>query len=498
MQKKINNLQKLKEVIINIIKVIRMVDNKYIEEIKKLSEKDLHITKRKLRVMNKEIIILYVSEISDRIVISNSIIKPLLHCKNIELFNIEYIANSVIYIDDMDIYHESKDIINYVLQGKSVIIMPEDENYIVANTLKIEKRGIQTPEMQNTLKGPKDCFTENFQSNMSLIRYRIKDPNLRIENLIIGERTNTTVAMIYIKDIANDRYVKEIKKRLCKIKVDAIMESGYIQKFLRNNTSDLFPQIGIAERSDTACAGILKGKICIIVEGGNLALLMPETITEFFDSGDDHYQNIYLTVLVKVIRILSVGISLVLSSLYVAVVSFHPDILPPQYVIALANSRGTVPVNALLEATLMEGVSEILREASIRLPKQIGAAIGIVGTIVIGQAAVAAGLVSPLMVIIVSLSTMTSFVAPDYTIMDPVHILKFGLLFITATFGLFGFIMGITIIVITMVSTNTVGVAYTAPFAPFNFKDLKNFILGDITLDKQRPKYLNTKDKKKQ
>jgi hypothetical protein len=205
-----------------------------------------------------------------------------------------------------------------------------------------------------------------------------------------------------------------------------------------------------------------------------------------------------MAVFSKMLRSLAFGISLTLSSLYVAVVSFHPDILPPQYILALATSRATVPFNALVEAVLMEFVTEILREASIRLPKQVGAAISIVGAIVIGQAAVAAGLFSPLMVIIVSLSMMCSFVVGDYTIMNPIRILKFMLIFITGVFGLFGFIMGFTLIIINLCSLTSFGIPYFSPIAPFNFQDMKQYILGDINLGKKRPKFLNTKDKTRQ
>ncbi|WZL72200.1 spore germination protein [Clostridiaceae bacterium 35-E11] len=181
-----------------------------------------------------------------------------------------------------------------------------------------------------------------------------------------------------------------------------------------------------------------------------------------------------------------------------AVVSFHPDILPPQYVLALATSRVTVPANAFLEATLMEIVAEMLRKASIRLPKQIGPAIGIVGTIVIGQAAVGVGLVRPLMAIIISLATMSSFASPDYTIMNPICLLKFVLLIITGGFELFGFMMGFILITVHLISLTNFGVPYITPIAPLDFKDLKGYLLSDITLSKKRPEFLNTRDKTRQ
>lgn len=472
--------------------------NKLIDKMEEFNHLDIGISTRKLSIMNIEIFILYIQHITDKERLSNDIIKPILQNGKHTILSIGEILNSVIYIDDISMDDDENKILDYLLSGNSIIFISNEEKYLIANTLKVEKRGIEPPIIDTTLRGSKDSFTENFDDNMSLIRYRIKDKDLRIDNFTIGKRTKTNVGLIYMKDIANKKYVIEVTKKLEAINIDGVLESGYIQKFILNNTFSLFPQVGIVERSDTACANILEGKLVIIVEGSNLALVMPKTFIEFLDVGDDHYDNVYLGIFSKILRIVALAISLTLSSLYVAVVSFHPDILPPQYILAIASSRVTVPFNAFIEATLMEFVAEILREASIRLPKQIGPAIGIVGAIVIGQAAVAAGLVSPLMVIIVALSIMCSFVAPDYTIMNPIRILKFFIILITGIFGLFGFVMGFTLIAINLCSITTFGVPYVAPLSPFNFKDLKNYILSDVTLSKKRPKYLNTGDKTRQ
>lgn len=466
-----------------------------IEEIEKLNF-GVHI--RKLTVDKTDIYLLFILHVINRDRFSRDIIEPILRWESDGALTIDKLADSIIYMDDISIDEDENNIIDYVLNGSSVIIIPSEEKYLIANTKKIEKRQSDSPEIENTLRGPKDGFTENFYGNLSLIRYRVKDVNLRIERMQIGKRSRTNVAIIYINDVANPKFVKEARKRLKNISVDGIIESGYIQKFLLNNAYDLFPQSGIISRSDKASAAILEGKVCILVEGSNLVLCIPKTFVEFFDSADDHYDNIYLGMFSKLLRILCFMIALTLSSLYVAIVAFHSDILPEQYILALASFRASVPFNALLEALLMEGMVEILREASIRLPKQIGPAIGIVGTIVIGQAAVAAGLVSPLMVIIASLSTMCSFVAPDYTIMNPIRILKFLLIFITGILGLFGFVMGMTLITINIISHNSLGVAYMTPIAPLNLKDFLNYFLSDRNVTKERPEFLNTLDKKRQ
>lgn len=479
-------------------KGVKMIKNKVIDKIKKFeTNKNLGISVRRICNCHIEVFILYIAQITDRESISNNVIKPILQY-NREKINIDMIANSIIYLDDISLCCDEDSIIDYILKGNSIILIPEDEKYIVANTFKVEKRNVETPYIQESLKGPMDSFGENFETNLSLIRYRIKDESLKVDNFTIGKRTKTSVALIYISDIANSNCVNNVKNKLNTIDVDGIIDSGYIAKFLRRKAFDLFPEVGTAERSDTACAELLNGKICIVVEGSNLVLILPKTFIEFLDANEDHYKNTYLSVFIKFLRMLSFIITLTLSSVYIAVVSFSPDIIPPHYVLVLATARMTVPVNSLMEIIVMEIIAELLKEASIRLPKQIGPAIGIVGTIVIGQAAVTAGLVSPITVIIISLTTMTSFTFPDHTITSPMRILKFFMIIITGIFGMFGFTMGFTFIVINLVSQTSFGVPYTAPIAPLNTRDLKNYLLSDIELDKNRPEFLKPKDKKRQ
>ncbi len=467
---------------------------KTIEKLKTLNaQQNRGIIMRQIKKENRTVYISYISEISDRSSISDNIIVPIINFNG--KTTIEEIYSKVIYVDELTIDDDDKAIMDYLLTGFSVIIIPDEEKYIIANTQKIKQRDITTPQIESTLRGSKDAFIENLDSNISLLRYRIKDEGFIIDKLSIGKRSKTQVAITYIKDIVNTNLLKQVKEKLKSIEVDGIVESAYIQKFLVQNVFDIFPQTGSVERSDTAAANILEGKICIFVEGSSLAIIIPKTFVSFFDSADDHYENIYFNIFSKLLRFVASYITLTLSSLYVAVVSFHTEILPPQYILALANSRIRVPFNAVIEATLMEIVAEILREASIRLPRQIGPAIGIVGTIVIGQASVAAGLVSPLMVIIVSLTTMCSFIFPDYKIINSIRILKFFMIAFTAIWGLFGFVIGLSFINVSLASKTSFGVPYLSPIAPLNLKDLKDYILSDINLSKRRPDDLSTKDK---
>ncbi|AKN31409.1 spore gernimation protein GerA [Clostridium carboxidivorans P7] len=452
---------------------------------------------RKLNVKDKKIYILYIPQITDRNSLSENVIKPLLQYSDEQTLTAQLIISSIIYTDDVFLEEDTNKITDYVLQGKSVIIVCDSGEYIVANTLKIEKRNIQSPEVEAAVRSPRDAFNENIDSNLSLIRYRIKDSSLKADYCTVGVRTKTSVVLVYLQDVANPKHIIETKKRLAKIKVDGILESGYVQKFLSNKKSTLFSEIGISERSDSACASILEGRICILVDGSNLALIVPKTFIEYLDIGDDHYDNTYLGMFLKGLRFMALIMNLTLSSVYVIIVAFHPEFLPSQYILLLAASRVQVPINAVTEALMMEGILELLREASLRLPKQIGSSVSIVGTIVIGQAAVFAGIVSPLMVIIVSLSSMASYAIADYTFMNSMRLLKFFMIFLSSIFGLFGFCMALTIIVIKIASITSFGIPYTEPIAPFNYEDMKNYISSNVVETEHRPNLLNTKDKRR-
>ena len=471
--------------------------NRFLKKIKELDEKNIGVLVRELLPSSKVIYLVYIPQMVDKKSISENIIKPILEYSGKEKLSIEKIAGSVVFVDEIKFDSDEEKIEGYLLEGKTIIVSSDEDDYIAANTLMVEKRNVESPQVETGIKAPRDAFTENIETNLSLIRYRLKDPALRIERMSIGRRTKTSIAIVYIQDIANPDYLNRIKEQLKKIEVDGILESGYIQKYL-SDRKKIFPQVGTSERSDTVVGKLLDGKVAVIVNGSNFVLIAPRTFLEFLDSGDDHYESSYISVFVTILRLIALFLTLTLSALYVTVVAYHPDILPSQYILALATSRVAVPVNAVLEALLMEFVVELLRESNTRLPRQIGPSIGIVGTIVIGQAAVSAGLVSPLMVIIVSLSSMASFALPDYALVNTTRILKFVMIVSAGVFGLFGFIMGYTFLMIVLVSTYTVGIPYTAPLAPFSLKDIKDFFLADVVTNKDRPSYIRTKDQTKQ
>jgi len=443
--------------------------------------------------------IFYIAQLTDRIALSETVVKPLVrHCSAASNpIGAQAAADGIIYADDCRVESDVDRIEEYILSGLVVVLFSTDKNYIVVNLKKVAHRQVPTPKLSYSIRGPQDSFTENLDTNLSLIRYRLKDRNIRIKRFKVGARSKTSVAMIYIEDIANDAVVREIQRKIESIDIDGIGESGELQAFLQNNKLQLFPHIGLIERSDMAFRTLLRGKVLVMVDGSGIALLVPKTFSEFFYAGDDWYDNKFFGLFARILRYIAVFFSLTASSIYVALVSFHTDVLPIKYAISVAEMRSNVPYSAFIGALAIEFVMELLRESLIRVPEQIGPAIGIVGTIVIGQAAISSGIFSPFLLILMSLSLLSSFAIPDYSLMNPFRILKFLLLIFTATLGFFGFTIFLTFILAELVSLNSFGVPYMAPLAPFNAYDFRTTLITNKTMNPKRPNFLRTKDQVK-
>ncbi|HOP12165.1 MAG TPA: spore germination protein [Oscillospiraceae bacterium] len=453
-------------------------------------------TERSIPFHNGIVKLFYINQLTDRAAVTENVIKPLMlyGSLNKKSINAHMAVDDIIFADDCKIESDIDKIEEFILSGMVVILFSTGTDYIVANFKKVEHRSVATPNLNYTLRGPQDCFTENLDVNISLLRYRLKDKNTKIEKYKVGVRTKTQVAVVYIEDIANDTVVTEIQKRIQAIDIDGIGESGELQAFLLNKKTELFPNVGLVERSDMALHSLLEGKVLVLVEGSGLALLAPKTFVEFFYSCDDRYDNKFFGFFARMLRYISFMIAFTASSIFVAITSFHTDVLPSTYIIALAEMRVKVPFNALIAAFLIEFIVELIRESLLRVPKQIGSAIGIVGAIVIGQAAISAGIFSPVLLIIGAIALLASFSIPDYTLVKPIRILKFILLLFTGTLGFFGFSLFLTWVLAELVSLNSFGVPYMAPLAPFNLYDFIRVLFKNVTMDPKRPHYLRTKD----
>ncbi|RBW67330.1 spore germination protein [Bacillus taeanensis] len=360
-----------------------------------------------------------------------------------------------------------------LLSGDTIFLFDECKKSIATATKGWDHRSVSEPTSQIVVRGPQEAFTETLRTNTALIRRKIKDPNLWIEARKIGSRTKTDIAVMYIKDIADENVVQEIHRRLDEIEIDAILESGYIEELIQDEAFTPFPTIYNSERPDSIAAGLLEGRVAILVDGTPFVLLVPALFTQFLQSAEDYYHRSDFGLL-RMLRLVAMFISLLAPSLYIAVTTFHQEMLQTTLLISIAAQREGIPFPAFIEALLMEFTFEILREAGVRMPRAVGSAISIVGALVLGEAAVQAGLVSPAMVIVVSITAISSFIFPVFSLSIPIRMLRFALMGLAASFGLFGIIVGLIALVLHLSSLKSFGVPYLSPMAPMNFKDQKD------------------------
>ncbi|MGE5485426.1 MAG: spore germination protein [Ignavibacteriales bacterium] len=368
-----------------------------------------------------------------------------------------------------------RDVVLGILSGDTALLVDGHATAIINGARGWEARKITDPEAEPTVRGSRESFVETLRVNTSLIRRRIKSPGLKVETLRLGEVTATDVAIVYIKGIVNEKIVAEVKNRLERIQVDAILESGYVEELIEDNPWTFFPTVNITEKPDRAAAMLLEGRVAILVDGTPFVITVPSLLIEYLHNSEDYYERFLFVSAVRVVRFFSLSVSLTLPALYIAVVSFHHELLPTTLLLSVAAQREAVPYPVLVEVFIMEVLFEVLREAGIRLPRPLGQAISIVGALVIGEAAVRASLVAAATVIVVALTGIGSFVL-SYRVSIAFRLLRFILMVLSATLGLFGLISGMAVIVIHLCTLRSFGVPYLSPMIPTTVVDLKDVV----------------------
>lgn len=328
-----------------------------------------------------------------------------------------------------------------------------------------------------------------------MIRRKIKSPTLKMEQQIIGNYTKTKVVIGYLEGICKPEIIEEIKQRIGRIQMDGVLGSSYIEENIDDFPLSPFPQAQKTERSDVVAAALLEGRAVIFIDGTPIPLIVPVSFTILLQSPEDYYQRYISGNFVRWLRMIYLVVSLLFPSFYIALTTFHPVMIPSDLLLSVAAARDLVPFPAIVEAFLMELAFEALREAGLRTPKAIGQAISILGALVIGQAAVQAGIVSAPMVIIVSITGIASFIVPYFDLGFTIRLLRFPIMILSGTFGIFGLMIGCLLIYIHLVHLRSFGMPYLAPIAPLRKNDLKDtFLRAPWWLMKRRPSFVGTKD----
>lgn len=353
-----------------------------------------------------------------------------------------------------------------LLSGNTVFLIDGCNKFFAVITNTDEGRSVEEPTSQSIIRGSKDGFTEKIDSNILLIRKRIKNKALRVENLSVGSVTKTAISLMYIYNIAKAEIVQEIRTRLNNIEIDAILEGGYIEELIKDDRYSLFPTFLNSEKPDSVAAALLEGKVAILINGTPYVLTAPALMVEFLQSSEDYYHHYIVSSIMRFFRFIAFFLTLLVPATYIAVTTFHQEMIPTPLLISIAAQREGVPFPALIEALLMEFTFEILREAGIRMPRAIGPAISIVGALVLGQAAVEAGIISAAMVIVVSITAISSFAIPNYEMSNAIRVIRFALMFLAGVLGLYGVFMGLIVMTLHLCKIKSVTVPYLTPIAP--------------------------------
>jgi hypothetical protein len=425
----------------------------------------------------KKAVLLYIDGLSNIEEIDKSVLTPFMSQEVINLQDIQTILEEKLTVSKVDQTKTLQEVINQVSSGNPVIIIDGHSTGISVGLAKFEKRSIEEPMAESVVRGPRDGFTETITVNTSLLRRKIRSPKLKMKSLSIGRYSQTNVIIAYIDGLADPTLITEVNNRLSRIDVDGILESGYLEEFIEDSPFSPFPQVLNTERPDIAAAALFEGRVVILVDETPFVLIAPTTLYSLFQSAEDYYQRFIIGTLIRWLRYLFLLIALLLPSAYVAVLTFHQEMVPTTLLLSVAKSREDVPFPAIVEALIMEITFEALREAGIRLPKQVGSAVSIVGALVIGQAAVSAGLVSAPMVMVVAITGIASFSIPRYNAAISFRMLRFPIMIFAGTFGLLGIMLGLLLIIIHLAKLRSFGVPYLSPMAPMKGTEMKDVLI---------------------
>ncbi len=375
-----------------------------------------------------------------------------------------------------------------LLHGQVALLRQGDRSALLATVKGPPTRALKESQLSRTTRGPRVAFIEDIDINIGLIRRELPDPHLRLDQLVGGSRTQTRVCVGYIDDIARPEVVKTIKERIERIDIDGVTASGAVEQLIEDHPLSLFPQMIDTELPSKCVAGLLEGQVVILVAGTPFTLLGPATFVSFFQAKEDYNERFWLGTMYALLRYIALAFTLTLPALYVALSTYNPELLPLKIASSISLARSGVPFPPIVEALLFELVIDLLREMGLRLPSPLGQSVGVVGGIVLGDASVRSGLVSPAMLVVVVLTTISTFVTPVYSMAQSLRLVRLPLMIIAAVFGIYGLTLGLLVVLAHLCSLESMGIPYLSPFAPLRYKDLKDtFIRVPWQLMRSRP-----------
>lgn len=435
--------------------------------------------------LGKKILLAYVSTMAGKVSILDSILKSFVSTDIKTLpknYNdiVDYSLNNIITTAGADVIMENSEILDSLLRGDCLIFFENEKKIIRISVKGYAERAISEPPNSSIIRGPREGFTEGVSTNIMLLRKRIHSTKFKAEELSVGEYTKTKIALCYIEDIADPKIIQSIKEKLKSIKVDAIHDSFYIQKYLESQPYSMFKQVGSTEKPDIASAKIMEGRIAIIVDNSPMVLTVPFMMFENFQDSEDYYARKQKSDYSRILRLISVFIAVCAPAIHVAVMLHDFNVVPLKYLNTLINAVADMPVSPVIEMLLVLFLFDLLHEASVRMPRSIGLALNVVGALVLGETAVKSGLVSPPSVIWGAISGIGLFAVPEQG--GSFSLLRLLFVLIGAVWGLYGVLFAVMFLMLYFASINAFGTPYLAPFAPLIKSDLQDGILREETL----------------
>ncbi|ACT02234.1 spore germination protein [Paenibacillus sp. JDR-2] len=453
------------------------------QTIKEILRNCYDVVFRRIRIYGQiNTLLVYMDGLVDTKALDNVLLKPwMLESPSIDLRDKESVDSileqQLVAVSKTTSAKSINEIVHGILSANVVILTDGAKHAVIADLKGFEQRAVEEPSNEITIRGPREGFTENLNVNTSMLRRKIQSPRLKMESVTVGSLSKTTVVISYIEGIAKESVVEEVRKRVSQIQIDTVLGGNFIEEFIEDHPFTLFPQVQNTERPDIVAAYLAERKVAVFVDGSPFVLIAPCTLWSAFQSADDYYERFLYATMIRWLRMVLIIGSLFLPSMYVAITTFHPQLLPANFLLSITSAREGVPFPAVIEAFLMEFLFEGLREAGIRMPRPTGSAISIVGALVIGQAAVEAGIVSAPMVIVVSITGIASLITPRYSMGIAFRMLRFPMLIFSGLFGLYGIAMATLFLHIHLTNLESFGVPYLSPVSPLTKSDLKDILI---------------------
>jgi hypothetical protein len=425
---------------------------------------------RTLKKDGKKIIFCFLSSLIDKSSLDEFILLPIQQNTQVE-WTTDNISQ-ILPIAEISGTNQLKEIVSSLIEGKTYIYIDGEPYGILANIGKTVERSLEKAETESLVYGPKISFTESLIGNLNIIRSNLKDPKLCMEDISIGRRVKTPGKLVYIKDIADEENVNTFRQRISELEYDYIPDTTVLGQLIEDNSWTVFPQIMSSELPDRISQSIMSGRVAVLMDRSPAAIYGPTQFFSFFESTEDVYMRWNMGLFLRMLRLTAIFLSVLLTPAYVAVLTFHYEVIPSALLISLGQSRANVPFPPVLEAILLEFVIELLREAGARLPTKVGQTMGIVGGIVIGQAAVQAGFTSNILIIIIALSALGSFTSPSYLMGTAIRMIRFPIIVLAGIWGGIGIMLAFCFFLIHLLKLTSLGRPYLMPVYPFRWKDL--------------------------